>query len=231
MKPSFVVAAGLALALAGATVAGEAASVADGAGREGSATAIFAGGCFWSVEAAFEKLPGVIGAESGYTGGRTADPRYAEVSSGRTGHAEAVRVRFDPARVSYPQLVDYFWRHIDPTVKDQQFCDHGAQYRTGIHFLDEAQRKAAEASRDALLKSGRFAQIRTEIIAAGPFYPAEAYHQDFARRNPLRYEAYRIGCGRDARLAQVWGTKQAACNCRLAPVAPAITHRSGWEIG
>ncbi|BAL22513.1 peptide-methionine (S)-S-oxide reductase MsrA [Azoarcus sp. KH32C] len=207
MKARFAVVAGLALALSGGLAANITHGADAAAPSSASASAIFAGGCFWSMEAAFEKLPGVISAESGYTGGRTANPSYEDVSSGRTGHAEAVRVRFDPAKVSYPQLVDYFWHHIDPTVKDQQFCDHGPQYRTGIYFSDEAQHKAAEASRDALLKSGRFAQIRTEIVAAGPFYPAEEYHQDFVKKNPLRYEAYRIGCVRDARLAQVWGTK------------------------
>jgi peptide-methionine (S)-S-oxide reductase len=130
------------------------------------ATAIFAGGCFWCVEADFEKLPGVIEAESGYTAGQTKNPSYEAVSAGHTGHAEAVRVIYDPQKVSYGQLVDYFWHHIDPTVKDRQFCDIGNQYRSGIYWQNEAERKVAEESRDALLKSGRFPVIYTEVLPA-----------------------------------------------------------------
>lgn len=172
-----------------------------------TATAIFAGGCFWCVEADFDKLPGVTATESGYVGGRLANPSYEQVSAGGTGHAEAVRISYDPARVSYNQLLDHFWRHIDPTVKDGQFCDMGSQYRSAVFYLDEAQRRAAEASREALLKSGRFARIHTEIAAAGPFHPAEAYHQDYYLKNPLRYNYYRSRCGRDARVRQVWEGK------------------------
>lgn len=168
--------------------------------------AIFAGGCFWCVESDFEKLPGVLSAESGYIGGTAATADYKQVSAGGTGHAEAVRLVYDPARVTYAQLVDYFWRHIDPTVKDQQFCDVGSQYRTGIFYLDAEQKRVAEESRRALEKSGRFAQIHTEVVAAGPFYPAEAYHQDYYKKNPVRYKYYRFSCGRDARVAQVWGS-------------------------
>jgi peptide-methionine (S)-S-oxide reductase len=175
--------------------------------RMGTATAIFAGGCFWCIEADFEKLPGVLGAESGYTAGRTANPTYEQVSAGGTGHTEAIRVSYDPAKVSYGQLVDYFWRHIDPTVKDRQFCDVGTQYRSGIYWKDEAERKIAEASRDALLKSGKLPQIHTEIIAASAFYPAEEYHQDYYKKNPIRYAYYRRGCGRDARVREIWGDK------------------------
>jgi peptide-methionine (S)-S-oxide reductase len=201
MKAGFAVSTLFALTLSSAIAA-------DVAGTAGEASAIFASGCFWCTESDFEKLPGVISAESGYTAGRTANPSYEEVSAGGTGHTEAVRVRYDPARVSYPQLLDHFWRNVDPTVKDSQFCDHGTQYRSGIYFLDDAQRKAAEASRDALLKSGRFAQIHTEIVAATTFYPAEEYHQDYYKKNPLRYNLYRRGCGRDARLEQLWGARQ-----------------------
>jgi peptide-methionine (S)-S-oxide reductase len=172
-----------------------------------TATAIFAGGCFWCVEADFEKLPGVIGAESGYTGGNTANPTYQQVSAGGTGHAEAVRVSYDPAKLSYQQLVDYFWRHIDPTVKDRQFCDVGAQYRTAIYWRNEAEHKIAEASRDALRKSGKLAQIHTEILVASAFYPAEEYHQDYYKKNPIRYAYYRRSCGRDARVHEIWGDK------------------------
>jgi len=173
----------------------------------GTAAAIFAGGCFWCIEADFEKLPGVISAESGYTAGRTANPTYEQVSAGRTGHTEAIRVSYDPAKVSYPQLVDYFWKHIDPTVKDRQFCDVGTQYRTGIYWQNEAERKLAEASREALLKSGKLAQIHTEIAAASVLYTAEEYHQDYYKKNPIRYAYYRKSCGRDARVQELWGGK------------------------
>ena len=169
-------------------------------------TAIFAGGCFWCIEADFEKLPGVLAAESGYTGGRTANPSYEQVSAGNTGHTEAIRVSYDPQRVSYPQLLDYFWRHIDPTVRNRQFCDVGTQYRSGIYWQNETERKAAESSRDALLASGKLPHIETEIVAAATFYPAEEYHQDYYKKNPIRYAYYRQGCGRDARVKQIWGS-------------------------
>lgn len=172
----------------------------------GGATAIFAGGCFWCIEADFEKLPGVLAAESGYTGGRTANPSYEQVSAGNTGHTEAIRVSYDPQRVSYPQLLDYFWRHIDPTVRNRQFCDVGTQYRSGIYWQNEVERKAAESSRDALLASGKLPHIETEIVAAATFYPAEEYHQDYYKKNPIRYAYYRQGCGRDARVKQIWGS-------------------------
>lgn len=175
------------------------------AGPAQTASALFAGGCFWCVEADFEKLPGVISAESGYTGGTLAQPSYEQVSAGGTGHAEAVRVIYDPAKVSYAQLLDYFWHHIDPTVKNRQFCDIGTQYRSAIFWQNDSERKAAEASRDALLKSGKLAQIQTEIVAASAFYPAEEYHQDYYKKNPVRYNFYRYNCGRDARVKQVWG--------------------------
>ena len=170
----------------------------------GSSTAIFAGGCFWCTEADFEKLPGVLKAESGYINGRVENPTYEQVSAGNTGHTEAVRVVYDPARVSYPQLVEYFWKTIDPTVKDRQFCDVGNQYRSGIYYLNDAQRAAAEASKASLQKSGILPQIHTEIAPAGRFYPAEEYHQDYYKKNPIRYKFYRTSCGRDARLAEVW---------------------------
>ncbi|PWF45455.1 peptide-methionine (S)-S-oxide reductase MsrA [Massilia glaciei] len=169
------------------------------------ATAIFASGCFWCTESDFEKLKGVVKAESGYTSGRVPNPTYEQVSAGGTGHTEAVRVVYDPSKVSYSQLLAYFWRNVDPTVKDQQFCDVGDQYRSGIYYLNEEQRKAAQASLAALQKSGRFKQIYTEIVPASPFYVAEDYHQDYAKKNPIRYRYYRSGCGRDARLKQLWG--------------------------
>ena len=174
----------------------------------GQATAIFAGGCFWCIEKDFEKLPGVIEVESGYTAGKVKNPSYEAVSAGATGHAEAVRVIYDPKKVSYPQLVEYFWRHIDPTVKDRQFCDVGAQYRSAIYWQNESERAVAEASRDALLKSARFKVIYTELAPAAAFWPAEEYHQDYYKKNPIRYNYYRASCGRDARVADLWGDKK-----------------------
>lgn len=174
----------------------------------GSATAIFAGGCFWCIEKDFEKLPGVFEVESGYTAGKTKNPTYEAVSAGNTGHTEAVRVIYDPKKVSYPQLVEYFWRHIDPTVKDRQFCDIGSQYRSGIYWQNEGERAVAEASRDALLKSGRFKAIHTELAPATTFWPAEEYHQDYYKKNPVRYSYYRASCGRDNRVAELWGNKK-----------------------
>ena len=173
-----------------------------------TASAIFAGGCFWCIEKDFEKMSGVVEVESGYTAGRTKNPTYEAVSAGGTGHTEAVRVIYDPAKVSYPQLVEYFWRHIDPTVKDRQFCDAGTQYRSGIYWQNEEERKVAEASRDALLKSRRFSVIYTELAAASEFWRAEEYHQDYYKKNPVRYNYYRASCGRDARVAEVWGEKK-----------------------
>lgn len=172
------------------------------------ATATFAGGCFWCVESDFDKIDGVISTTSGYIGGRTANPTYKEVSAGGTGHTEAVEIVFDPARVSYRKLVDRFWTTIDPTVKDQQFCDVGSQYRSGIFYHDEQQRKDAEASKAAIEKTKPFKQpIVTEITMATKFTPAEDYHQDYYMKNPIRYRYYRNGCGRDARLKQLWGEK------------------------
>ena len=170
------------------------------------AKAIFAGGCFWCTEADFDKVDGVVSTTSGYIGGIVVNPSYEQVSGGRTGHTEAVEVVFDPARVSYAKLVDYFWRTIDPTVKDRQFCDVGSQYRTGIFTLDAEQQRIALASRAAVEKSKPFkAPIVTEISAATAFYPAEDYHQDYYKKNPIRYQFYRNGCGRDARLQELWG--------------------------
>jgi len=171
-------------------------------------TAIFAGGCFWCVESDFDKIEGVVATTSGYIGGRKPNPTYAEVSAGGTGYAEAVKVEFDPARVTYAQLLEKFWPTIDPTVKDQQFCDVGSQYRTAIFALDARQLKEAEASKAALQKSKPFAApVVTEIVLAGTFYPAEEYHQDYYLKNPVRYKFYRTNCGRDARLRQLWGAK------------------------
>ena len=171
-----------------------------------TAKAVFAGGCFWCVESDFDKLPGVLTTISGYTGGKTANPNYQEVSSNMTGHAEAVEIVFDPSRISYAQLVEHFWRTIDPTTKDRQFCDVGSPYRTAIFAQDEAQMRIAQASRAALEKSKPFGEaIVTELVDADTFYPAEEYHQDYYLKNPVRYNYYRSACGRDARLKQLWG--------------------------
>ena len=169
-------------------------------------TATFAAGCFWCVEEAFEKVPGVVAVVSGYTDGRTKNPSYDMVSSGTTGHTEAVEVKFDPAKVSYEKLLDVFWVNHDPTYTDRQFCDHGSQYRPGIFWHDEAQKKAAEASRAKYEKLKTFPQaIQTPIRQATQFWPAEDYHQDFYKKNPIRYKAYSTGCGRYVRLDELWG--------------------------
>ncbi|NUO82509.1 peptide-methionine (S)-S-oxide reductase MsrA [candidate division KSB1 bacterium] len=170
------------------------------------ATATFAGGCFWCMEAPFDKLPGVASTISGYTGGFKKKPTYEEVSAGGTGHAEAVQVTYDSTKISYLQLLQVFWHNIDPLAANRQFCDAGTQYRSAIFYHNETQRKLAEATKRELVESGRFKQpIVTEIVAATEFYPAEEYHQDFYKKNPLRYNAYRTGCGRDRRLQELWG--------------------------
>jgi peptide-methionine (S)-S-oxide reductase len=169
-------------------------------------TATFAMGCFWCGEEAFEKVPGVVSAVSGYLDGRTRNPTYEQVSSGMTGHTEAVEVKFDPAKVSYEKLLDVFWLNHDPTTIDRQFCDAGSQYRPGIYWHDEAQRKAAEASRAKYEKLKTFKQpIVTPIVKASQFWPAEDYHQDYYKKNPARYKLYSTGCGRYARLDELWG--------------------------
>ena len=168
--------------------------------------AIFAAGCFWCTEEAFEKVPGVITAVSGYTGGTVKNPSYEQVSSGRTGHAEAVEVTFDPTKVTYSQLLDTFWVNHDPTVNNRQFCDSGSQYRPGIFYLSDEQKQLAEASKAKYEKLKTFKQpLLTEITKAGAFYPAEDYHQDYYKKNPLQYKFYVTGCGRYARLDGLWG--------------------------
>ena len=168
--------------------------------------AIFAGGCFWCVESDFDKVPGVLRTTSGYTGGKVANPSYEQVSGHGTGHAEAVEVEYDPSKVSYVQLLAYFWRTIDPTTVDRQFCDAGSPYRTAIYPLNAEQMKMAQASRVQVEKIKPFtAPIVTEITMATAFYPAEDYHQDYYIKNPVRYKYYRNACGRDQRLKQLWG--------------------------
>jgi peptide-methionine (S)-S-oxide reductase len=167
--------------------------------------AIFAGGCFWCMEPPFDKLKGVIATDSGYTGGSKKDPTYEEVSAGGTGHAEALEITYDPAQASYQQLLDTFWRNIDPTVADRQFCDQGNQYRSAIFYANEEQKKLAEASKKKLLDSGKFKNIYTEIVPASTFYKAEEYHQNYYQKNPVRYKYYRYSCGRDDTLKRIWG--------------------------
>jgi peptide-methionine (S)-S-oxide reductase len=205
----------LATALAVAALGGAASLVAAQSGPAatppalpaGTSVATFAGGCFWCVEADFDKLPGVISTTSGYTGGQVANPSYEQVSAKRTGHAEVVRVVFDPRKISYETLLQKYWRSIDPTTKDRQFCDAGSPYRTAIFTHDAAQAAAAQASLAALEKRKPFKEpIVTTIEPAGPFYEAESYHQDYYKKNPVRYNYYRLSCGRDARLQQLWGS-------------------------
>ena len=177
-----------------------------GPSGENLARATFAGGCFWCMEPPFDKLDGVISTTSGYTGGQKQNPTYKEVSAGVTGHTEAVQVIYDPRKIDYAQLLEVFWCNIDPTTADRQFCDSGSQYRTGIFYHDEEQKRLAEESKQAVEKSGRLGQpIVTEITPASEFYPAEEYHQDYYKKNPLRYKFYRYNCGRDQRLEELWG--------------------------
>ena len=174
--------------------------------KSATARATFAGGCFWCMEEALDKVPGVISSVSGYMGGRVKNPTYEQVSTGATGHTEVVQIEFDPGRVTYARLLEVFWRNIDPTQKDAQFCDHGSQYRSGIFYHDEEQKRLAEASRLALQKTKPFkGEIVTEITRAAEFYAAEGYHQDYYQKNPARYKFYKSGCGREARLQQLWG--------------------------
>jgi peptide-methionine (S)-S-oxide reductase len=169
-------------------------------------TATFAGGCFWCMEEAFEKVPGVVSAVSGYIDGKTKNPSYELVSSGTTGHTEAVEVKFDPAKVSYEKLLDAFWINHDPTTTDRQFCDSGTMYRPAIFWHDEAQRKLAEASKAKYEKLKTFKQpLATPIVKASQFWPAEDYHQDYYKKNPVRYKFYVNGCGRYSRLDELWG--------------------------
>jgi peptide methionine sulfoxide reductase msrA/msrB len=221
--------------LAGAALAGIAATSQPATGKAADMKtypanlkkATFAGGCFWCSEADFEKATGVIEAISGYTGGQTKNPTYAEVSAGRTEHLEAVQVVYDPALVSYQQLLDVFWRHVDPTDPGGQFADRGAQYRTAIFYHDAEQRGLAEASKQELNASGRFKKpVVTEIRPLTEFYPAEGYHQDYYKNNSLRYSLYRQGSGRDQFIQQVWGKADA----KAAGAASGYTKPSEAEL-
>ncbi|HEX6203429.1 MAG TPA: peptide-methionine (S)-S-oxide reductase MsrA [Thermoanaerobaculia bacterium] len=176
------------------------------AAARGLAVATFAGGCFWCMEPPFDELPGVLSTTSGYTGGPEEGPTYKQVSSGTTGHTEAVRIVYDPEKIGYERLLHVFWRNIDPTVRDRQFCDVGSQYRSGIFVHGDEQRRLAEASLAALRRDKPFpGEVVTTVEPAGAFWPAEEYHQDYYRKNGLRYKIYRNGCGRDDRLEELWG--------------------------
>ena len=175
-------------------------------GSTPTARATFAGGCFWCMEPPYDELEGVISTIAGYIGGTKKNPTYEEVSAGTTGHAEAVQITYDPTKISYEKLLDVFWRNIDPLTANAQFCDSGSQYRSAIFYHDEAQKNLAEASKKRL--QSRFKQpIVTKIVRATEFYPAEDYHQDYYKKNPIRYKVYRYGCGRDQRLQALWGTE------------------------
>jgi peptide-methionine (S)-S-oxide reductase len=170
------------------------------------AKAVFAGGCFWCMEEAFENVDGVISVVSGYIGGTLANPSYEQVSAGGTGHAESVEVLYDPTKVTYAKLLEAFWRNVDPITPDAQFCDHGSQYRSAIFYLDEEQKRQAEASKAAFEQAKRFQDpIVTQIVKADQFYPAEDYHQDYYKKNPIRYKFYKYTCGRAQRLESLWG--------------------------
>lgn len=174
--------------------------------QAGLEKATFAGGCFWCMQPPFDRLHGVVSTKAGYTGGHKADPTYEEVSAGGTGHAEAVEITYDPKKIGYEKLLDVFWHNVDPTDATGQFCDRGDQYRSEIFYRNDEQKKLAEASKAALEKSKPFkAPIVTQIVPATTFYPAEAYHQEYYKKNPIRYKFYRFSCGRDRRLQELWG--------------------------
>lgn len=205
-------AGGTVVALAGAVAAcapAETSAQAEPGGGAGARdTATFASGCFWCTESDFEQVPGVVDAVSGYTGGRVANPTYEQVSSGGTGHREAVQVIYDPARVSYARLLDVYWRNVDPVDATGQFCDKGEQYTSAIYVATPEERQLAETSKRALEQSGRLTKpVVTAIVPVAPFYRAEEYHQAYYKKNPIRYKYYRTSCGRDRRLAQLWGDR------------------------
>ncbi len=202
-------ATGGAFVLASVQAQNTAISTEAGASLEGLSRATFAGGCFWCKEGPFDKLDGVVSTTSGYTGGQTDNPSYPQVSSGSTGHTEAVQIVYEPAQISHEELLDAFWINHDPTESDGQFCDKGSQYRPGVFYHDEDQKRTAEKSKADVERTKTFNEpVMTEITLAGTFYPAEDYHQDYYVRNPIRYKMYRYGCGRDRRLQQLWGISE-----------------------
>lgn len=201
----FAVAAALTLVTAAACFAEEGRDVA----TQHPALATFAGGCFWCMQSEFDTLPGVLSTTVGYTGGTAPDPTYEEVSSGSTGHAEAIQIAYDPSKAAYEQLLDIFWSNIDPTQRGGQFADEGSQYRTAVFYHSEEQRRLAEASKERLQGSGKFTEpIVTEITPASVFYPAEERHQRYYKKNPEHYQAYSVGSGRKPFLERVWGKKK-----------------------
>src|SRR3954471_9820905 len=187
-----------------------AATIGNVPAQEKTGKAIFAGGCFWCVEADFDKVPGVLSTTSGYIGGKVDNPTYNQVSAGGTGHAEAVEIVYDPAKVTYAKLLDVFWHNVDPLVKDKQFCDSGDQYRTAIFYRGEEEKKLAEETKKQVEAKFAPRTVYTQIVAAGPFYKAEDYHQDYYKKNEARYKFYRWNCGRDQRLEQLWGKKESS---------------------
>lgn len=188
-------------------LAGSLGSTGQAAGLSDPAKAYFAGGCFWCMEEVFEKVPGVTAVTSGYMGGRGENPSYEQVSAGGTGHAESIEVVYDQAQVSYAALLDTFWRNVDPVTPNAQFCDHGSQYRAVIFYQTEEQKRLAEESKQKIEQSGRIhGPIVTELTPASPFYPAEDSHQDYYKKNPVRYKFYKYSCGRAQRLEDLWGT-------------------------
>lgn len=206
MPKGFLVTVALSVIAAAAAGGSETMGKTTGTGGGKLENATFAGGCFWCMEAPFDKLPGVVSVTPGYTGGHAKNPTYEQVSSGATGHTEAVRIVYDPARIGYDRLLEVFWRNIDPTVRNRQFCDVGSQYRSGIFYHGEGQRLLALKSKEALEKSKSFGgPVVTEITEAGEFYPAEEYHRQYYQKNPVRYRYYRSACGRDNRLKELWG--------------------------
>ena len=187
-------------------ILGSAAAASAAPKQDGTSAAIFAGGCFWCMEPPYDKIDGVLSTISGYTGGPQVNPTYKQVASGMTDHREAVRIEYDPKRVSYERLLEVFWRNVDPLDGRGQFCDKGRHYTSAIYALDDEQLAAAQASMALLVSEGKLkGEIKTEILPASPFYPAEDYHQDYYKKNPIRYKYYRWGCGRDARLKKLWG--------------------------
>jgi len=195
---------GFAVLMIGGTTAIPQGSLAADESQQAKAT--FAGGCFWCMEEAYEKVEGVISVISGYTGGQLVNPTYEQVSAGATGHAESIEVLYDPNKVTYQHLLEVFWHNVDPTTPNAQFCDHGNQYRTAIFYHDETQKQLIDESRHSVENSKSFPQpIVTEIVPASIFYPAEDYHQDFYKKNPVRYKFYKWNCGRSQRLEQLWG--------------------------
>lgn len=203
-KPNFLISLGFAVLMIGGLIGVPNGSFADGSFPRAKAT--FAGGCFWCMEEAFEKVEGVISAISGYTGGQVENPTYEQVSAGGTGHTESIEITYDPSKVTYKQLLDVFWRNIDPTTPNAQFCDHGNQYRSAIFYHDEKQKQLVEESLQTVNQTKSFSQaIVTEVGPATEFYLAEEYHQDFYTKNPIRYKFYKWNCGRTQRLKQLWG--------------------------